>query len=81
MAKRAGYLSPPRVMLLRVRPLIKWTSVGAADPMRRRVKDLCRVQKLAPPISHVVWPHWSVSRGVSIARRMAALVVLATQRR
>ena len=29
----------------------------------------------------VLWPHWSVSRGVSIARRMVALVVLATQRR
>ena len=28
MAKRAGYLSPPRVMLLRLRPLIKRTSVA-----------------------------------------------------
>ena len=29
----------------------------------------------------VLRPHWSVSRGISIARRMVALVVLATQRR
>ena len=50
-------------------------------PNAQASEDLCRVQKLAPPISHVVWPHWSVSHGVSIARRMGALVVLAAQRR
>ena len=79
MAKRAGYLSPPRVMLLRLRPLIKWTSAPTQCAGERRICAGCK-SSLRPSVT------WSdlnglESRGVSIARRMAALVVLAAQRR
>ena len=75
VAKRAGYLSPPRVMLLRLRPLIKWTSVGATDPTQ--CAGECRIcagckSSLRPSVTwsgligpcHVVFdcsPHGSAS--------------------
>ena len=80
VAKRAGYLSPPRVALLQS-PAAQCGPGRRGRPNALASVGLVPVEKLAPPLSHVVWLHWSVPRGVSIARRTAALVVLATQRR
>ena len=73
VAKRAGYLSPPRVMLLRLRPAHKVNlgrEVGFVPGAKARSAHQSR------GLASLVRVTWCFD-----SRRMAALVVLAAQRR